>query len=77
MIKIEFLAASLAFMEKKKNSMATLLVPPPMPRKEEITPRTVPITRARGRLSTCIDFNRSFLQMYRRTAAVMTVRQAA
>lgn len=77
MMNKEFFAACLASMEKKKNRTATLLVPPPMPRKEEIQPSTVPIKNAAERLSTCLDGSRFFVATYMSTIAVISVRHAA
>lgn len=77
MMNKEFFAACLASMEKNKNRTATLLVPPPMPRKEEIQPSTVPIKNATERLSTCLEGSRSFVATYMSTIAVISVRHAA
>ena len=49
---MEFLAAVFASMEKKKNRMATLLVPPPIPRKEETMPNATPMASVTGRVWT-------------------------
>ena len=58
----EFLAASFAFMEKKKYRTATLLVPPPIPRNEEMIPRKMPITMVDPAFLTCLDESLFLLQ---------------
>ena len=48
----EFCAAVLVGMEKKKNNTTKLIGPPPMPRNEDITPRTRPTSKQTIRLAT-------------------------
>ena len=62
MMYSEVSAAVLVSMEKKKNRTATLLVPPPMPRKEEMTPKSRPMTMVSTGFLTCLEGRRSLLQ---------------
>lgn len=71
MIKREFLAVSFACVEKKKDKITMLTGPPPIPRKDELTPRIKPMITHTSLFFICIVFMPDFLIRYKSTSRFM------